>query len=265
MPEHSLLPAVAAVAAEAGALALSRWRGDFHRWSKGDASPVSEVDLAVDAFLRERLLALDPQAGWLSEETADAPDRLARQRVWVVDPIDGTRDYIRGREGWCVSVALVERGRVVLGVLDAPARGEVWRAAAGEGAQRFSGRGADRLAASDRRQLAGARIPADALPKADRLFATVHKPNSIALRVAMVAAGEADLIATLRWGAEWDIAAAALIAAEAGARVTDALGLPLHFNKPEPRAFGVLASAPGLHRAAVDHLADRAGRLASAV
>jgi myo-inositol-1(or 4)-monophosphatase len=259
VPETSLLPAVAAVAAEAGTLALRRWRGDFQRWSKGDASPVCEVDLAVDAFLRERLSALDPQAGWLSEETADAPDRLARQRVWVVDPIDGTRDYIRGREGWCVSVALVERGQAVLGVLDAPARGEVWRAAAGEGAWR----GADRLAASDRRELAGARIPADALPKADRLFATVHKPNSIALRIAMVAAGEADLIATLRWGAEWDIAAAALIAVEAGARVTDALGLPLTFNKANPQAFGVLAAAPGLHRAAVDHLAERAERLSA--
>lgn len=241
-------------------MALDRWRGDFRQWSKGDASPVCEVDLAVDGFLRARLTALDPQAGWLSEETADAPDRLARQRVWVVDPIDGTRDYVRGRDGWCVSVALVERGRPVLGVLDAPARGQVWRAAAGEGAW-CNG---ERLRASDRCELAGARIPADALPKADRLFARVAKPNSIALRIAMVAAGQADLLATLRWGAEWDIAAAALIAAEAGARVTDALGLPLQFNKPEPTAFGVLASAPGLHRAAVDHLAERAGALASA-
>ena len=240
-------------------MALRRWRGDFRQWEKGDASPVCEVDLAVDAFLRERLAALDPRAGWLSEETADAPDRLARHRVWVVDPIDGTRDYVRGRDGWCVSVALVERGRPVVGVLDAPARGQVWRAAAGGGAWL----GETRLRASDRTALAGARIPADALPKADRLFACVAKPNSIALRIAMVAAGEADLIATLRWGAEWDIAAAALIATEAGARVTDALGLPLAFNKPEPQAFGVLASASGLHRAAVDHLAERAHRLAS--
>ena len=252
------------MAAEAGAMALRSWRGDFKRWEKGPGDPVCEIDLAVDAFLRERLSALAPDAGWLSEETADAPDRLARQRVWVVDPIDGTRDYIRGRDGWCVSVALVDRGRVVLGVLDAPARNEVWRAVVGQGAQRFSGRSDERLAVSDARELAGARIPADALPKADRLFALVHKPNSIALRIAMVAAGQADLVATLRWGNEWDIAAAALIASEAGATVTDALGLPLQFNKPAPTAFGVLACAPGLHRAAVDHLADRAGALASA-
>ena len=259
MPAADLLPAVAAIAAEAGALALGRWRGDFRHWQKGDASPVCEIDLAVDVLLRERLSALLPGAGWLSEETADHPDRLARPFVWVVDPIDGTRDYVRGRDGWCVSVALVERGQAVLGVLDAPARGQVWQAAAGQGAWRNG----VALTAGARDRLDGARIPADALPKADRLFTTVAKPNSIALRIAMVAADEADLIATLRWGNEWDIAAAALIVAEAGGRVTDALGLPLHFNKPDPQAFGVLAAASGLHRAAVDHLAERAHALAA--
>ncbi|WP_375390717.1 3'(2'),5'-bisphosphate nucleotidase CysQ [uncultured Sphingomonas sp.] len=256
-----LLDAVAAVAAEAGRLAMGRWRGSFDQWEKTAGEPVCEMDLAVDALLKERLAALAPDAGWLSEETADAPDRLARSRVWIVDPIDGTRDYIRGREGWCVSVALVEHGRAALGVLDAPARGEQWRAAIGAGAWRNGAR----LRASDRQELVGARIPTDALSKADRLFATVAKPNSIALRMAMVAAGEADLVATLRWGNEWDIAAAALIGTEAGARVTDALGLPLQYNKARPRAFGVLATAPGLHRAAVAHLAERAELLASKV
>ena len=260
MPAADLLPAVAAIAAEAGALALGQWRGDFRAWQKGDASPVCEVDLAVDALLRDRLSALLPGAGWLSEETADRPDRLSRRHVWVVDPIDGTRDYVRGRDGWCVSVALVEHGAPVLGVLDAAARGQVWQAAAGQGAWRNG----IALRAGKRGRLDGARIPADALPKADRLFATVAKPNSIALRMAMVAADEADLLATLRWGHEWDIAAAALIADEAGARVTDALGLPLHFNKPRPQAFGVLASTRPLHRAAVEHLRERAEALAGA-
>ena len=253
--------AVAAAAADAGQMALARWRTDVGARDKADGSPVCEVDYDVDAMLRARLGALLPGAGWLSEETADNPDRLRRDRVWVVDPIDGTRDYVRGRPGWCVSVALVERGRVVLGVLDAPARGERWQAALGEGAS-LNGVA---LHAAGRTALAGARVPADALPKADRLFEAVAKPNSIALRVAMVAAGEADLVATLRWGNEWDIAAAALLATEAGARATDALGLPLHFNKPRPQAFGVLVTAPAIHRAAVAHLADRAERLASVV
>ncbi|WP_374942667.1 3'(2'),5'-bisphosphate nucleotidase CysQ [Sphingomonas sp.] len=254
MAEAGLAEAVAAVVREAGALAMDRWRTDFRRWDKAPGDPVSEVDLAIDAMLRARLSALLPDAGWLSEETVDEPARLACARVWVVDPIDGTRDYIRGRDGWCVSVALVEDGQPVIGVLDAPARGEVWMATAGGGATRNG----VVLRASSRGALAGARVPTNALPKADRDFATVAKPNSIALRIAMVAADEVDLVATLRWGNEWDIAAAALIASEAHARVSDALGAPLAFNKADPHEFGVLVSAPAIHAAAVARLAKRA-------
>jgi myo-inositol-1(or 4)-monophosphatase len=93
---------------------------------------------------------------------------------------------------------------------------------------------------------------------ADADLIAVPKPNSIALRIALVAAGEADLVATLRWGFEWDIAAAALIAGEAGAIVTGALGQPLAFNTASGEAFGVLASAPGIHAAAVERLRARA-------
>jgi myo-inositol-1(or 4)-monophosphatase len=101
-------------------------------------------------------------------------------------------------------------------------------------------------------------VPADTLPRADRDLTPVHKPNSIALRMAMVAADEADLVATIRWGNEWDIAAAALIATEAGAVVSDALGDVLAFNRPKPTAFGVLCCVPGIHAAAVDRLSGRA-------
>ena len=233
---------------------MARFGGGYRSWDKVPGHPVCDVDLAVDSLLRERLAAIDPDAGWLSEETRDSAERLLRTRTWVVDPIDGTRDYLRGRPGWCISVGLVEGGMPVLGVLDAPARGERWTGMAGQGA-RCNG---ERLRASGRVDLAGARVPADALPRADRDFVMVAKPNSIALRMAMVAAGEADLVATLRWGNEWDIAAAALIAKEAGAQVSDALGQPLAFNRPQPQAFGVLITAPGLHAAAVDRLRDRA-------
>lgn len=251
---ETLSDKVRAIAAEAGALALSRWRTDFRRWEKSPGNPVCEVDIEIDRLLRDRLGALLPEAGWLSEETRDNADRLAASKVWVVDPIDGTRDYIRGREGWAVSIALVDHGRPVIGVLDAPAREEHWHAEAGKGAYR----GAHRLAASNRRDLIGARVPADQLPRIDRDLTVVAKPNSIALRIAMVAAGEADLVATLRWGHEWDIAAAVLIAEQAGARVSDALGQALVFNAPQAKAFGVLATAPAIHDAAVARLVDRA-------
>ena len=249
---HAL--ADAAATREAAAMALSRWRTDVARTEKSDGSPVCEVDLDVDRMLHARLSALLPEAGWLSEETVDNAERLSARYVWVVDPIDGTRDYIRGRSGWCVSVALVEAGRVVIAVLDAPARGEVWRAVAGGGAT-LNGRP---TRAGEQGAIVGARVPADALPKVDRDLVAVEKPNSIALRMAMVAADRADLVATMRWGNEWDIAAAALVAEEAGASITDALGRPLVFNKPQPRAFGVLTSTRGIHAAAVERLAGRA-------
>jgi myo-inositol-1(or 4)-monophosphatase len=257
--DAALADAVAAIAREAGQMAFARWRTDFARWEKAPGSPVCEVDIDVDRMLHARLGALLPDAGWLSEETADRPDRLARERVWVVDPIDGTRDYIRGRAGWCVSIALVEHGRPVIGVLDAPARGEVWFARDGAGATvaREDGKRFD-LAAGDRHDFEGARVPVDALPKTDRTLVAVEKPNSIALRIAMVASDRADLVATLRWGNEWDIAAAVLVASEAGATVSDALGAPILFNKPDPRAYGVLVTAPGIHAASVRHLAGRA-------
>ncbi|WP_408641970.1 3'(2'),5'-bisphosphate nucleotidase CysQ [Sphingomonas radiodurans] len=249
-----LAAAIAAVTREAGQLALAHYQTDFARWEKAPGDPVSEVDLAVNKLLRARLSALLPDAGWLSEETADRPDRLACERLWVVDPIDGTRDYIRGRPGWAVSVALVEHGRAVIGVLDAPARDEVWLAQAGRGAT-LNGRA---LAASTRDTLNGARVPTDALPKMSIELTRVEKPNSIALRMAMVADDRADLAATLRWGHEWDIAAAALIAIEAGGLATDALGGALVFNKPSPQAFGVITSSRGIHAAAVDWLSERA-------
>jgi len=252
------LEAVAAVAAEAGALARRQWQTDFAHWEKSPGNPVCAVDLEVDALLRARLGAIDPEAGWLSEETADSAERLMRSRTWMVDPIDGTRDFIRGRDGWAVSVALVEGGRAVLGVLDAPARGQQWRAEAGRGATL---NGAP-LRVVDRQTLAGARVPADTLPRTDADLIGVKRPNSIALRIAMLAAGEVDLVATLRWGREWDIAAAVVIAEEAGATVTDALGRPIRWNSTRAELFGVVAGVPGLHAAAVDRLAARAAKAA---
>jgi myo-inositol-1(or 4)-monophosphatase len=242
---------------EAGRIAIGQWPGAGHElnsWEKTPGSPVCDADLEVDQFLRAELGALLPAAGWLSEETIDHPERLERGLCWLVDPIDGTRDFIRGRKGWAVSVALVSARRPLIGMLAAPARNEEWFAIAGQGAWRNG----ERLAASTRAEFSGARVPADSLPRDDQDLTMVEKPNSIALRIAMVAAGEADLVATLRWGFEWDIAAATLIAREAGAAVSDAFGQPLAYNKPDPRAFGLLVSAPAIHAAAVERLAERA-------
>ena len=251
------LRAIVGAVSDAADHALALWAGGETRvrqWEKVPGHPVCDADLEVDGLLRASLGAIDPGAGWLSEETADTVHRLGVSRGGGGDPIDGTRDYLRGRRGRAVSVALVEDGAVRLGILAAPARNEYWIAQAGHGATR-NGR---TLRAGSRTLLTGARVPAEQLPRNDNDLVMVEKPNSIALRMAMVAADEADLVATVRWGNEWDIAAAAIICQEAGAMVTDALGDPLLFNRPRPTAFGLLCAAPGIHAAATERLAPRA-------
>ncbi|MEM1195466.1 MAG: 3'(2'),5'-bisphosphate nucleotidase CysQ [Pseudomonadota bacterium] len=245
---------------EAGRIAHSRWPGDGHAlktWEKTPGDPVSEADLEVDRFLKRELTALLPSAAWLSEETADNKTRTDSDLIWLVDPIDGTRDFVRGRTGWTISVALVNAGKPLIGVLVAPARGEEWLAEAGQGAT-LNDRA---LKASARLEFSGARVPIDQLPSVDSDLVMVQKPNSIALRIAMVADDRADLVATLRWGYEWDIAAATLIAREAGAQISDAFGGPLAYNKHDPRDFGVLVCSPGIHAEAVSRLAERANAL----
>ncbi|MVZ96307.1 3'(2'),5'-bisphosphate nucleotidase CysQ [Sphingorhabdus sp. IMCC26285] len=259
MPERLVDRAAVIAAVEAAAaLAMTSWRDgaapDTRVWSKSNDSPVSDIDMEVDVLLKERLTRILPEAAWLSEETADDAARLDSRLLWLVDPIDGTRDYVRGRNGWCVSVALVADGQPYFAIMAAPAQQKLWVAAHGEGVT-CNG---DRLTGSVRQEFAGARVPADELPKIDHDLVRVAKPNSIAMRMTMVACDRADLVATLRWGHEWDVAAAHLVAQEAGAVVSDALGQPLTYNKRDPRDFGLICCAPGIHEAAVQRLEDRA-------
>src|SRR5215469_17349121 len=101
-------------------LALASRAGPLRTWHKANASPVSEADIAVDRLLKTRLLATTPDYGWLSEESVDDRARTAQHRVWIVDPIDGTRAYLAGSADWVVSAALVEEGQPILGVIFAP-------------------------------------------------------------------------------------------------------------------------------------------------
>ena len=156
-------------------------------------------------------------------------------------------------------VALVADGKPMFAVMAAPAEAKLWVADAGQGVT-CNG---ERLFGSARAEFTGSRVPADELPKVDRDLVTVTKPNSIAMRMTMVACDRADLVATLRWGNEWDIAAAHLVAQEAGAVVSDALGRPIFYNKREPLDFGLICCARGIHEAAVERLAGRAASLLS--
>ncbi len=249
MPEGGDIELAERLATAAGALALANFHAKSSWWDKAPGNPVGVADLECDDFLKRELLAARPGDGWLSEETADTEDRLGCRRIWVVDPIDGTRDFIRGRTGWAVSVALVEAGEVTVAALAAPARGQLFVAARGRGATlndlplRVSG-----LAA-----LPGVRLPIDEVNLGASFWPSpwpgvaVEKPNSLALRMAKLAADEADAWMEGRTIAEWDVAAAALILAEAGGVVSDRFGAPLAFNKPEPVFHGIAAATPALH------------------
>ncbi|WP_235927695.1 3'(2'),5'-bisphosphate nucleotidase CysQ [Sandarakinorhabdus rubra] len=237
------------IASNAGDIALDRFGHDRAGWDKADGSPVSATDLAVNAYLKGVIAAARPDDGWLSEECADSEARLHKRRLWVVDPIDGTRDFLRGRSGWAVSVALVEDGAVTVGVLAAPAQDRLYAASAGAGAT-LNGK---RLQVSGLATLDGVRLPMDAANLTASYWPSpwpgtaVAKPNSLALRMAMLASAEADAWAEGRTIPEWDVAAASLILAEAGGTISDRHGAPLRFNRPRPLIAGLAAATPALH------------------
>ena len=243
--------AVALKAADAAEAVVARhYRARVEVEIKADASPVTIADREAEQAILAILRAAYPDHAVYGEEYGRSGDS---DFLWLVDPIDGTRDYIRGRSGWCVSVALIEGSEAVFAAIYAPVTAQLWVAHKGEGTT-CNGK---RLTASQRVAFSGARVPTDALPKIDRDLQMVHKPNSIAMRMTMVACDRADLVATLRWGNEWDIAAAHLIAEEAGAVVTSATGQPILYNKREPMDFGLICCAAGIHDAAVERLRER--------
>lgn len=239
---------LAEVAREAGALAMTFFQNDPKTWAKGDSSIVSEADLDVDKLLSARLLAARPDYGWLSEETADDPARLSCSRVFVVDPIDGTRGFLAGRTEWTISLAVVEDGRPVAAALFAPALGTMFQAAAGSGADRDG----VSLCVSNRNELEGAslagsrRLVRDTMEIASIQLEDRGSIPSLAYRFALVAAGEVD-VAIARPGAyDWDVAAADLLIHEAGGRLADLEGRQPRYNGLDRRHPALLAATPEL-------------------
>jgi len=250
-------------AAEGAAeIALGHWRRDPKVWHKpADEGPVTEADLAVDAYLKERLRAERPGYGWMSEETPD--DRGARrgETLFIVDPIDGTRAYARGEPIWAHALAVVHAGRPVAAVVHLPAQETRYAAAAGQGATRD---GVPISAAAAAPGLDAAEMLVTRQNLAPELWRgpvpalTRHFRPSLAYRIALVAEGRFHGMLTLRDSWEWDVAAGALIAEEAGARVTDRSGRPLRFNAAGRKTAGILAAPPALHAEALGRLAPHA-------
>jgi myo-inositol-1(or 4)-monophosphatase len=238
---------LAAAAVEAGKLALSMREG-VRSWKKDASSPVSDADIAADNFLRERLLALAPSYGWLSEETADQPDRLMRKRVWVVDPIDGTRAYLAGFPDWSVSAALVENGRPLAAALYAPVSDELFIASKENGATLNGKRvHASTIHSLQHARIAGNKKRVEQMIRTGTAIEAVPKIHSLALRFARVATGEIDAALATAASHDWDLAAADLLVHEAGAVLTTFDGHKLIYNRSEIRHGELVAAGRELH------------------
>ncbi|MEL6586402.1 MAG: 3'(2'),5'-bisphosphate nucleotidase CysQ [Pseudomonadota bacterium] len=245
-------------ALRAGKIAKRHFGRGPKTWDKGGGQgPVTEADLEVDAMLREMLTAARPDYGWLSEESPDDQARHGAKRVFVIDPIDGTRAFLNGESSFSHSLAIVEEGRPIAAAIYLPMKDRLYAAALGQGATRDGWP----IAPSGRVHLNGAEVlGATSNFKADRwrdgpLPVTQRFVSSLAFRMALAAEGRFDAMITLRAAWEWDIAAGALIVSEAGGHVTDQGGASLRFNNPHPQVNGVLAGTPAVHGALLDRLA----------
>jgi len=246
----SLKAALETAVREAGALAALTFQTSVKTWSKSGGSPVSEADIAVDNFLRERLKALAPDCGWLSEETEDDLVRLKSPRLWVVDPIDGTRAYLSGRPDWSISVALVENGRPTIAAIFAPMQEALYLAAVGEGTTLNGAK----VRATDGADFGHVRV-AGPKPILERLAkiapALIAEPKvfSLALRLARVAAGTLDVSFASENSHDWDLAAADLLVHEAGGALTTFAGHQLIYNRADPLHGALVAAGSSRHEA----------------
>ncbi|MFW5834450.1 MAG: inositol monophosphatase family protein [Pseudomonadota bacterium] len=249
MSPHPRLDHAVALTRAAGTIAMRFFRQAHKRWEKTPGSIVTEADIAIDRLLRAELPR--GEEAWLSEESPDDEVRLDAEQVWIVDPIDGTRSYAQGRAEFAISVALWDRsvGGAVLGVVLNPATDELFVAERGGGTlvngtpatlRPWSATGSTELLVSGRE----ARHAGFEQHFRD---CRIKGLGSLAYRLALIAAGRADGLVSLRRVADWDLAAAVLMIEEAGGRVTDRFGRHLTLNRPTAQHQGLVVGHPVLH------------------
>ncbi len=241
----------------AGALALDYFRAAPRQWRKGPGQLVTEADLAVDRLLQRMIGAARPDDGWLSEEGVDDPSRLGRSRVWMIDPIDGTRAFADGAPEFAISVALLTDGQPMIGAVYNPATKECFTARRGAGAWL----GDTRLHASAHTEIEAAKLLGSRTEGLRRSWNEVMagtsftRIGSLAYKLALIAAGRFDGLVSLRHCHDWDVAAAQLLLQEAGGHLTDSHGAALTLNRPEPKHSGLVAAGnTALHQALLARL-----------
>jgi len=244
---------------EAGELALSLFRTELKNWTKGASSPVSEADIAVNDLIASRLRSATPDYGWLSEESADEEERLGKELVWIVDPIDGTRGYLAGREDWCVSVALVEGGRPLMAAVFAPASGEFFFAERGRGSL-LNGLPVQATSGTeiDISRVAGPKPLVERLNPSMSGISPHPRIASLALRLCRVAQGRLDAAFAGGQSRDWDLAGANLIVQEANGNMTALSGEALQYNLREVTHGVLVAAGRDRHARILEHFRARA-------
>lgn len=242
---------------EAGQAVFRMAEKGFETAYKENKDPVTTADIEANRILKQALLGHFPHAGWLSEETRDDPERLNKERVWIVDPIDGTKEFVSGIPEYAVSVALTENGLPVVAAVYNPATEELFSAAKGQGAW-LNGElmRAEHLIGERPIVLASRSEIKRGEWEPFEPFANIQPCGSIAYKLALVAAGLADATFSLGPKNEWDIAASVLLVSEAGGKVADRGGHPFVFNQHLTLVDGIVASTKNAHNA-VRMLIDR--------
>jgi myo-inositol-1(or 4)-monophosphatase len=233
---------------------MSLFRTELKNWTKGASSPVSEADIAVNDLISGRLRSATPHYGWLSEESVDDEQRLDKQHVWIVDPIDGTRGYLAGREDWCISVALIEGTRPVLAAVLAPASDEFFFAERGRGTL-LNGRPVDATSgtAIDVSRIAGPKPLIERLVRSSGEISPHPRIASLALRLCRVAHGTLDVAFAGGQSRDWDLAAADLIVQEANGKMTSLSGEAIQYNRREVTHGVLMAAGRDRHAFIVEH------------
>ncbi len=254
--QHLLEPTVELTKA-AGDIVMGFYKSSYSVEDKSPDNPVTEADFASDTFLKEKLLKLLPEAGWLSEETRDSDARLDQEYLWCVDPIDGTKEFIMGIPEFTISVALVHNGKPVVAVIFNPDTKELYAAAKGAGFF-FNG---ESHTASDRDTLSGAVIDASRSERKRGEFEPfeadmeIRTMGSVAYKLARVASGQCDATWSRGPKNEWDICAGVLLVEEAGGVAVDLSNRPITFNQLHPKVNGIIADNGALHEQVVAALA----------
>jgi myo-inositol-1(or 4)-monophosphatase len=240
---------IAIKAAQAGgAIVRKYYKAEYEVHEKAPDKPLTVADTEADEAIKRVLLTSFPDDGWLSEETRDSPARLAKSRVWIVDPLDGTKEFTQHIPEFCVCVALVVDGVVQVGVCYNPAEEKLFAARRGGGttlnARAVSCTGKTALA--DATVLASRSEDKRGEWNAYKPLMKVKLTGSVAYKFALIAAGDADATFSLTPKNEWDICAGTMLVEEAGGVVTDRFGRPLTFNNRETLLPGLIAAGPAL-------------------